>query len=96
MSLFIFVPTKTLTSHSLRNQVVLFRRESHRARGVLQQLRLVFLSGLAYRLYTISAQIEETRLRIEVCQIALLSIIKLTRRPQLAVDEQQLASMIVV
>jgi len=63
----------------IRNQVVLFRTESHRARGVLQQLRLVFLSGLAYRLYAISAQIEETRLRIE-----------------LAIDEQRLASIIVV
>ncbi|KAN0125694.1 hypothetical protein V8E52_000901 [Russula decolorans] len=63
----------------IRNQVVLFRTESHRARGVFQQLRLVFLSGLTYRLYAISAQIEETRMRIE-----------------LAVDEQRLASIIVV
>jgi len=63
----------------IQNQVVLFRMESHRARGVLQQLRLVILFGLAYRLHAISAQIEENRLRIE-----------------LAVDEQRLASIIVV
>ena len=69
MSLLIRVLTGSLTNHSIRNQVVLFRTESHRARGVLRQLRLVFLSGLAYRLYAISAQIEETRLRIEVRQI---------------------------
>ena len=68
----ICIPTKSLTYHSIQNQVILFRRESHRARGVFQQLRLVFLSGLAYRPYTISAQIEETRLRIEVRQITLL------------------------
>jgi hypothetical protein len=72
MCLLICVPTESLTNHSIRNQVVLFRTESHRARGVIQQLRLVFLYGLAYRLYAISVQIEETRLRIEVRQITLL------------------------
>ena len=75
MTLLICVPAESLTNHSIRNQVVLFRTESHRARGVFQQLRLVFLSGLAYRLYGISAQIEETRLRIEVRQVNLLPII---------------------
>ena len=75
---------------------MLFRTESHRARGVLQQLRLVFLSGVAYRLYAISAQIEEIRLRIEVCQITLLPIIQSIRPSQLAVDDQRLASIIVV
>jgi hypothetical protein len=96
MSLLICVPTESLTRHSIRNQVVLFRTESHRARGVFQQLRLVFLSGLTYRLYAISAQIEETRMRIEVRQITLLPIIQLMRQSQLAVDEQRLASIIVV
>jgi hypothetical protein len=96
MSLLICVPTESLTNHSIQNQVVLFRTESNRARGVLQQLRLVFLYGLAYRLHAISAQIGETRLRIEVRQITLLPIIQLIRPSQLVVDEQRLASVVVV
>jgi hypothetical protein len=96
MSLLICVPAQSLTNHSIQNQVVLFRRESNRARGVLQQLRLVFLYGLAYRLYAISAQIEEARLRIEVRQITLVAIIQLIGPSQLVVDEQRLASIVVV
>jgi hypothetical protein len=79
MSSLICILTESLTNHSVRNQVVLFRTESHRARGVLQQLRLVFFSGLTYRLYAISTQIEETRLRIEVRQITFLLVIQLMK-----------------
>ncbi len=59
-------PSESLTQHRLRNQVVRFRTESHRSPGILQQLKLVFLSGLPYKLYAISVQIEAIRLKVEV------------------------------
>ena len=40
--------------------------ESHRSPGFLQQLRLVFWSGLTYRLYVLSSRIETLKLKIEV------------------------------
>jgi hypothetical protein len=59
-------PSESLTQHSFRNQVVRFRTESHRSPGILQQLKLVFLSRFPYKLYAISAQIEAIRLKVEV------------------------------
>jgi hypothetical protein len=57
----------SLTSRgSLANQVLRLRMESHRSPGLLQQLRLVFWSGLACRLYVLSSQIETLKLKVEV------------------------------
>ena len=51
---------------SLANQVLRFRMESHRSPGLLQQLRLVFRSGLTCRLYVLSSRIEVIKLKVEV------------------------------
>jgi len=50
----------------LANRVLRFRMESHRSPGFVQQLRLVFLSGLTCRLYVLSSRIETMRLKVEL------------------------------
>ena len=43
------------------------RVESHRARGVSQQLRLALLRGLTCRLYFLYYRIEAVKSELEVC-----------------------------
>ncbi|KAI0295222.1 hypothetical protein BC826DRAFT_1008920 [Russula brevipes] len=50
----------------LGNQFLQMRVESHRSPGFFQQLRLVFLCGLTYRLCTLSSRIESTKLEVEL------------------------------
>jgi hypothetical protein len=51
---------------SLRNQFLQMRTESHRAPGFFQQICLLFLCGLSWRLYDLRSQIEAIRRKIEV------------------------------
>ncbi|KAI0002235.1 hypothetical protein BJV74DRAFT_882317 [Russula compacta] len=50
----------------LGQQFLGMRRESHRSPGFFQQLGLVFLCGLRYRLYVLSSQVEAIKLKIEL------------------------------
>jgi len=48
------------------HQFLQMRTESHRSPGFFQQLRLVFLCGLTYRLCTLSSRIEAIQLEVEL------------------------------
>jgi len=50
----------------LGNQFLRMRTESHRSPGFFQQLQLVFLCGLTYRLCTLSSRIEAIKLEVEL------------------------------
>jgi hypothetical protein len=62
-----------LTERSLHNQFLQMRTESHRSPGFVQQVYLLFLCGLSWRLYTLKSRIEGIRRKIEVCQITVLT-----------------------
>jgi hypothetical protein len=62
-----------LTEASLHHQFIEMRTESHRSPGFFQQLCLLFLSGLTWRLYLLKWRIESIRRRIEVRQFTLLT-----------------------
>jgi hypothetical protein len=51
------------------------RMESHRAPGVLQQLRLAVWYSLTFRLYTLSSRVKAIKMKIEVCWNALLFLL---------------------
>jgi hypothetical protein len=51
------------------------RIESHRAPGILLQLRLAVWHGLTCRLYTLSLRVEAIKTKIEVCWNVLLLLI---------------------
>jgi hypothetical protein len=55
-----------LTEPSLHNQFLQMRTESHRSPRFFQQLGLLFLCGLTWRLYTLKSRIEAIRRKIEV------------------------------
>jgi len=55
---------RTTDRHSLRNQLLRARTESHRSPQFFQQFRLAFC--LTYKLYVLRSQIEETRRELEV------------------------------
>ena len=56
-----------IDQHSCANEFFRIRMESHRAPGVLQQLRLAVWYGLTCRLYTLSSRVEAIKIKIEVC-----------------------------
>src|SRR5712691_7710504 len=57
-----------LTDHrSCASEFSQIRMESHRAPGILQQLRLAAWYGLTCKLYTLSSRVEAVKIKIEVC-----------------------------
>jgi hypothetical protein len=50
----------------LRPQFLQMRTESHRSPGFFQQLYLLFLCGLTWRLYVLKSRVDAIRRRIEV------------------------------
>ena len=52
--------------HSYSNQFLRIRMESHRAPGILQQLRLAVQYGLTCKLYMLSSQVMATKVEIKV------------------------------
>ena len=52
---------------SYGNEFLRMRTESHRAPGILQQLRVAFRRGLTCRLYMLSSRVEAIKVKIEVC-----------------------------
>jgi len=48
------------------------RAESHRAPGIFQQIILAVRFRLTYKLYVISSQAEDIKIKVEVCWNALL------------------------
>jgi hypothetical protein len=61
--------------HSYANEFFQIRMESHRASGILRQLRLAVWYGLTCRLYTLSSRVEAIKIKIEVCWNALLFLL---------------------
>ena len=61
--------------HSHANQLLRIRMESHRAPGILQQLRLAVRYGLTCKLYTLSSRVDAVKVKIEVCWNVLLSLL---------------------
>jgi hypothetical protein len=53
-------------SHSYSNQFLRIRIESHRAPGILQQLRLAVECGLTCKLYTLSSRVMAIKVEIKV------------------------------
>lgn len=66
--------------------------ESHRAPGILQQLRLALWCGLTYKLYTLLSRVEATKIKIEVCWKHSSFVIPTIDQKafQLAMDERRL------
>jgi hypothetical protein len=58
----------------LGNQLLQMRVESHRSPGLFQQLRLVLLCGLTYRLCALSSRIEAIKLELIVDERQLTSV----------------------
>ncbi len=58
--------------HSHADQLLRIRMESHRAPGILQQLRLAVRYGLTCKLYTLSSRVDAVKVKIEVCWNVLL------------------------
>lgn len=56
----------SLTESSLRNQFIQMRTESHRSPMFWQQLYLLFLCGLTWRLYRLKTRVDAIRRNIEV------------------------------
>ena len=52
--------------HSYSSQLLRIRMESHRAPGILQQLRLAVRYGLTCKLYTLSSRVVAIRVEIKV------------------------------
>ncbi len=52
--------------HSHANQLLRIRMESHRAPGILQQLRLAVQYGLTCKLYALSSRVDAVKVKIEV------------------------------
>jgi hypothetical protein len=61
--------------HSYSNQFLRIRMESHRAPGILQQLRLAVWYGLTCRLYALSLRVEAIKIKIEVFWNALIFLL---------------------
>ena len=62
-----------LTERRFRSQFVQMRAESNRSPGFFQQLCLLFLSGLTWRLYSLKSRIEAVKREVEVCRTTLLT-----------------------
>jgi len=66
-------PSPSLSSHSFANQLQRMRTESQRSPGIFQQLFLAVRYRLTYKLYTLSSQVEDVKIKVEVCCSALLT-----------------------
>ena len=66
-----------LTEPRFRGQFVQMRAESNRSPGFYQQLCLLFLSGLTWRLYSLKWRIQAAKREVEVCRTLFLPIPKL-------------------
>ena len=67
MYVHIYLSTSPRTDRTSRhNQFLQMRTESHRSPGFFQQLYLLFLCGLTWRLNDLESQIEAIRRKIEV------------------------------
>jgi hypothetical protein len=53
--------------HSYSSQFLRIRVESHRAPGILQQLRLAVQCGLTCKLYALSSRVVAIKVEIKVC-----------------------------
>lgn len=49
------------------------RTESQRSPGIFQQLLLAVRYRLTYKLYALSSQVEDVKIKVEVCRSALLT-----------------------
>jgi len=56
----------SLTRHSLRNQLLQVRTQSHRSPWLSQQIWLAILSGLTWRVYTLHSEIAVFRRELEM------------------------------
>jgi hypothetical protein len=65
--------------HSYSNQFLRIRMESHRAPGILQQLRLAVQYGLTCKLYTLSSRVVAIKVEIRVRQTLFFFYLQLTR-----------------
>ena len=65
-----FLPTDShfTDQRSCASEFSQIRMESHRAPGILRQLRLAVWYRLAYRLYALSSQVKDIKIKIEVCR----------------------------
>jgi hypothetical protein len=67
-----------LTEHRFRSQFIQMRAwmraESNHSPGFLQQLCLLFLSGLTWRLYSLKSRIQAVKREVEVCRTLFLPI----------------------
>lgn len=61
------------SSHSFANQLQRMRTESQRSPGIFQQLLLAVRYRLTYKLYMLSSQVEDVKIKVEVCCSALLT-----------------------
>jgi hypothetical protein len=60
------VDSRLTDRHSYSNQFLRIRMESHRAPGILQQLRLAVQYGLTCKLYTLSSRVVAIKVEIKV------------------------------
>ena len=80
--------------YSHANQLLRIRMESHRAPGILQQLRLAVQYGLTCKLYALSSRVDDVKVKIEVRWNPLFFVLMISEvRLQLAMDQQRLTSM---
>jgi len=56
----------TVRIRRLANQLQRMRAESQRSPGIYQQLVLTVRSCMAYKLYTLSSQVEDMKIKVEV------------------------------
>jgi hypothetical protein len=59
--------TDLVPRHSLRPQFIQMRTESHRSPFFFQQVYLLLLCGLTWRLYVLKSRVDAVRRTIEVC-----------------------------
>lgn len=65
-------PSPLTGRHSLVNQLLRMRTESQRSPGIFQQIVLAVRYGLTYKLYMLSSQVDDMKVKVEVCWSALL------------------------
>ena len=81
---------------SSANQFAMMRLESNHARGTYNQLRVAFLHGLTYRLYSLYYQIEAIKSELEVRSTLSLSIMQSMTVSQVKIDKQQLNNVEII
>ena len=66
-------PSPLTARHSFANQLLRMRTESQRAPGIFQQLVLAVRYRLTYKAYTLSLQVDDMKIKVEVNWSALLT-----------------------